>query len=51
MVRWFGRSGRYGVLRADNANADAASILLDLRDPEALAEHQIRRVLRISSPR
>ena len=51
VVRWFGRSGRYGVLRADNTTPDAASILLDLRDPQALAEHRIRRVLWISSPR
>jgi len=48
VVRWFGRSGRYGVLRAENPSHDPATILLDLKDSD---EHtKIRSVLWISTP-
>lgn len=48
LVRWFGRSGRYGVLRAENPAHDPATLLVDLSGPEA--SRRIRRVLWISTP-
>ncbi|MDB5352318.1 MAG: hypothetical protein JWN86_3565 [Planctomycetota bacterium] len=48
LVRWFGRSGRYGVLRAENPAYDPATVLIDLEDPSE--SHRVRRVLWISTP-
>lgn len=49
VVRWLKRSGRYCVLRAENAAHDPATILMDLTDEAA--DHRVRRVLWISTPR
>jgi phage repressor protein C with HTH and peptisase S24 domain len=48
VVRWFGRSGRYAVLRAENAAYDPATILIDLNDTQEA--RRVRRVLWISTP-
>jgi hypothetical protein len=48
VIRWFGLSGRFGVLRAENAAHDPATILLDLTEPAS--SRRIRRVLWISTP-
>lgn len=48
VIRWFGLSGRFGVLRAENASHDPATILLDLTEPAS--SRRIRRVLWISTP-
>lgn len=47
-VRWFGLSGRYGVLRAENPAFDPATVLIDLQAPDH--DCRIRRVLWISTP-
>jgi hypothetical protein len=47
-VRWYGRSGRFGVLRAENTAQDPATILLDPDD--APEQRRVRRVLWISTP-
>ena len=48
VIRWFGLSGRFGVLRAENAAHDPATLLLDLT--EHPSNRRIRRVLWISTP-
>ncbi len=48
IVRWFGLSGRYGVLRCENPSHDPATVLLDLDTPET--SRRVRRVLWISTP-
>jgi len=48
LVRWFGLTGRYGVLRAENPAHEPATLLMDLEDPEP--NRRIRRVLWISTP-
>ena len=48
VIRWFGLSGRFGVLRAENEAHDPATILLDLT--ETSSRRRIRRVLWISTP-
>jgi len=48
LVRWFARSGRYGVLRAENQLHDPATVLVDLGLPDS--SRKIRRVLWISTP-
>jgi hypothetical protein len=48
IVRWFGLSGRYGVLRCENSAHDPATVLLDLDTPEP--SRRVRRVLWISTP-
>lgn len=48
LIRWFGRSGRYGVLRAENPLHDPATVLFDLTLPPST--RRLRRVLWISTP-
>ena len=48
LIRWFGISGRFGVLRAENPLHDPATVLFDLAD--SLETHRLRRVLWISTP-
>jgi hypothetical protein len=48
IVRWFERSGPYGVLRAENPNFEPAMTLIDLDAPPD--EHRMRRVLWIGTP-
>ncbi len=48
LIRWFERSGRYGVLRAENPNFEPATLLIDLESPEA--RQMVRKVLWISTP-
>ncbi len=48
IVRWFGRSGRYIVLRAENPDFDPSTVLLDLKAGEN--GQRVRRVLWISTP-
>lgn len=48
LVRWFSRSGRFGVLRAENPTHDPATVLIDL-DGHA-SSRRVRRVLWISTP-
>jgi hypothetical protein len=48
LVRWFERSGRYGLLRAENQAHGMATILLDMHHPDE--EYRLRRVLWISTP-
>ena len=48
LVRWFRRSGSYGLLRAENPEFSPGLLLLDLK---ALSqEYQLRRVLWTSTP-
>lgn len=47
-VRWFGLSGRYGILRAENSAHDPATLLIDPSD--APEDRRVRRVLWISTP-
>jgi len=48
LVRWFSRSGQFGLLRAENPAHEPATILIDfaVRDPR----RSIRRVLWINTP-
>ena len=48
IVRWFARSGRFGVLRAENSSHDPATLLMDL--DESTRGRRVRRVLWISTP-
>lgn len=48
IVRWFGRSGRFIVLRAENPATDPNTHLLDLNAPDE--SQKVRRVLWISTP-
>jgi len=48
IVRWFGRSGRYVVLRAENPEFDPSTVLLDLKSADP--SQRVRRVLWISTP-
>lgn len=48
LVRWFEISGRYGLLRAENAAQDSSTVLIDLENLPA--GFQLRRVLWISTP-
>lgn len=48
LVRWFRRSGAYGLLRAENAETVPGIELVDLRGPRE--SRRIRRVLWISTP-
>ena len=47
-VRWFRRSGGYGLLRAENADYSPSILLLDLKTPPD--ERRLRRVLWTSTP-
>lgn len=48
IVRWFGRSGRFGVLRVENPASEPSATLIDLDGPEP--SRRVRRVLWISTP-
>ncbi len=48
LVRWFRRSGTYGLLRAENPEYTPSIHLLDLASPPA--ERMLRRVLWMCSP-
>ena len=48
LIRWFGISGRFGVLRAENPLHDPATVLFELSDASEI--HRLRRVLWISTP-
>jgi hypothetical protein len=48
VVRWFQRSGRFGLLRASNEAADPPVLLVDLDGPPE--GRRLRRVLWISTP-
>jgi hypothetical protein len=48
LVRWFTRSGRYGLLRAENPGHEPNTLLIDLSGPPE--DRKVRRVLWISTP-
>lgn len=48
IARWFGRSGRFAVLRAENPGFDPSTVLMDLDGPAY--SRKVRRVLWISTP-
>ncbi len=48
LIRWFRRSGDYGLLRAENSEFAPAMVLVDLKSPEP--GQKIRRVLSIGTP-
>ncbi|MBX6313514.1 MAG: XRE family transcriptional regulator [Isosphaeraceae bacterium] len=48
LVRWFNRSGRFGVLRAENPAHEPSTLLVDLNAPPR--ERRLRRVLWICTP-
>ncbi len=48
IVRWFDRSGRYGLLQAENSSHEPSTQLIDLEGPPH--ERHVRRVLWISTP-
>lgn len=48
LVRWFRRSGSYGLLRAENPEYSPGILLLDLKAPQE--ERRLRRVLWTSTP-
>src|SRR5262249_62056032 len=48
LVRWFQRSGRFALLRAENPEAEPEVVLLDLVGPSE--QRCFRRVLWISTP-
>ena len=47
LVRWYQRSGRFAMLRAENPGPDAGTILLDLGGPPET--RRVRRVLWIGT--
>ena len=48
LVRWFVRSGRYGLLRAENPSHEPNTVLIDLTGPPEA--RKVRRVQWISTP-
>lgn len=48
LIRWFSRSGRFGVLRAENPAHESATLLFNV--DESAHDRKIRRVLWISTP-